>query len=107
MFISKKLYFFQSPSGGGQNVRRSNLFQGDGAQLLFFIELVVFQGVPDSLYPLWIRALPMCTCPCLWPFRVTKNEARSKFSKAQAFRVIKKNCRQNFIYYVCSGKYLS
>ena len=27
------------------------LFQGHGAQLLFSIELVVFQGVPDSLYP--------------------------------------------------------
>ena len=54
MFISKKLYFFQSPSmgGGDKNVMRSNLFKGDGAQLLFSIELVVFQGVPDSLYPL-------------------------------------------------------
>ena len=67
--------------GGGKNVRRSNLFQGDGAQLFFSIELVVFQGVPDSLYPLWIRALPTCTCLCLWPFKVTKNEARSKFFK--------------------------
>ena len=83
MFISKKLSFFQSPSmgGGGQNVRRSDLFQGDGALLLFSIELVVFQGVPDSLYPLWIRALHMCMCLCLWPFKVTKNEARSKFFK--------------------------
>ena len=43
--------------------------------------LVVLQEVPDSLYPLWIRALPMCTCLCLWPFKVTKNEARSKFFK--------------------------
>ena len=79
-----------------------------GPNCFFFIELVVFQGVPDSLYPLWIRALPMCTCPCLWPFRVTKNEARSKFSKAQAFRVIKKIVAKIlFIYYVRSGKYLS
>ena len=78
-----EIYFFHSPSrvGGVKNVRRSNLFQGDGTQLLFSIELVVFQGVPDSLYPLWIRALPMCTCLCLWPFKVTKNEARSKFFK--------------------------
>ena len=81
MFISKKLLFFQSSSTGGQNVRRSNLFQGDGAQLLFSIGLVVFQGVPDSLYPLWIRALSICTCLCLWHFKVTKNEARSKFFK--------------------------
>ena len=67
MYISKKLSFFQSPSreGWGQNVRRSDLFRSDGAQLLFSIELVVFQGVPDSLYPLWIRALPMCMCLCL------------------------------------------
>ena len=54
-----------------------------GPNCFFSIELVVFQGVLDSLYtyPLWIRALPMCTCPCLWPFRVTINEARSKFFK--------------------------
>ena len=65
----------------------------------FSIELVVFQGVPDSLYPLWIHTLPMCTCPCLWPFRVTKNEARSKFFKGiGVYMVIKKKCRQNFIY---------
>ena len=66
MFISKKLSFFQSPSRGrGQNVRRSDLFRSDGALLLFSIDLVVFQGVPDSLYPLWIHALPMCMCLCL------------------------------------------
>ena len=52
-----------------------------GPNCFFSIELVVFQGVPDSLYPLWIRALPTCTCLCLWPFKVTKNEARSKFFK--------------------------
>ena len=80
---NKETIFFpeskREEGGGKSNVRWSNLYQGDGAQLLFSIELVVFQGVPDSLYPLWIHALPMCTCPCLWPFRVTKNEARSKF----------------------------
>ena len=27
--------------------------------------------------PLWIRALSMCTFPCLWHFKVTKNEACS------------------------------
>ena len=69
----------QGGGGGGKNVRWSNIFQGDGAQLLFSIELVVFQGVPDSLYPLWIHALPMCTCPCLWPFKVTQNEACTNF----------------------------
>ena len=52
-----------------------------GPYCFFSIELDVFQGVRDSLYPLWIRALPMCTCLCLWPFKVTKNEARSKFFK--------------------------
>ena len=46
MFISKKLSFFQSPSrgGGGQNVRRSDLFQGDGALLLFFYRTCCFPG---------------------------------------------------------------
>ena len=86
MFIPKKLLFFQSPSGGRgvKNVRGSKLFQGDGTQLLFFsIELVVFQGVPDSLYPPpWIRASPMCTCPCLWPFKVTKTKHAVSSSKA-------------------------
>ena len=82
VYFKETIIFPESNRGGGfKNDRRSNLFQGDGAQLLFFIELVVLQGVPDSLYPLWIRALPMCTCLCLWPFKVTKNEARSKFFK--------------------------
>ena len=45
MFISKKLYFFRVQAGRGvKNVKRSNLFQDDGVQLLFSIELVVFQG---------------------------------------------------------------
>ena len=110
MFISKKLSFFQSPSRGGgcQNVRRSDLFQGDGALLLFSIELVVFQGVPDSLYPLWIRALPMqCVYVCgLLKSPKTKHAVSS--SKAKAFRVIKKmSPKLYFIYYVRSGKYLS
>ena len=52
-----------------------------GPNCFFSIELVVPQGVPDSMYPLWIPALPMCTCLCLWPFKVTKIEARSKFFK--------------------------
>ena len=91
MFISKKLLFFQSPRRRVKNVRESNLFQGDGAQLLFSIGLVVFQGVPDSLYPPpWIRALPMCACPCVWPFKVTKTKYAVSSSKAYAFRVIKK-----------------
>ena len=84
MFISKKVQFFpESKQGDGvKNVKRSNLFQGDGAQLLFCIELVVFQVVPDSMFPLWIRALPMYTCLCLWHFKVTKKKrstTRSKF----------------------------
>ena len=78
--LQRNYNFPESKQGGGvKNVRRSNFFQGDGTQLLFSIELVVFQGVPDSLYPLWIRAVPMCTCLCLWPFKVTKNKACSKF----------------------------
>ena len=82
VYFKETIIFPESKQGGGvKNVRRSNLFQGDGAQLLFSIELVVFQGVLDSLYPLWIRALPMCTCLFVWPFKVTKNEARSKFFK--------------------------
>ena len=52
-----------------------------GPNCFLSVELVVFQEVLDSLYPLWIRALPMCTCLCLLPFKVTKNEARSKFFK--------------------------
>ena len=86
MFISKKLYFSRVQAGGGGGgsklSERSNLVQGDGAQLLFSIELVVFQGVPDSLYPLWIRALPMCTCLCLWPFKVPKMKHAVSSSKA-------------------------
>ena len=82
--------------------------QGDGGQLLFSIALVVFQGVPDSLYPLWIRALPMCTCPCLWHFKVTKNEARSNFFKGMGVKGnLKMSPKLYFIYYVRSGKYLS
>ena len=83
MFISKKLSFFQCPSRGGE-VKMSGgptFSKVMGPYCFFSIELVVFQGVPDSLYPLWIRALHMCMCLCLWPFRVTKNEARSKFFK--------------------------
>ena len=57
-------------------------FQGDGVQLLFSIELVVFQGVPDSLYPIWIRALPMCTCLCLWLFKSPKTKHAVSSSKA-------------------------
>ena len=40
--------------------------------------------------PPWIRALPMCTCPYLWPFKVTKTKHAVSSSKAYAFRVIKK-----------------
>ena len=99
--FKETIIFPESKQGGGvKNVRRSNLFQGDGAQLLFSTELVVFQGVPDSLYPLWIRALPMCTCPCLWHLRVTKNEARSKFFKGIGVWVMKKSCRQNYNIYL-------
>ena len=48
MVISKKLYIFEeSRRGEGGGVRGFNLFQGDGKP----IELVVFQGVPDSLPP--------------------------------------------------------
>ena len=68
VYFKETIIFPESKQGGGggvKNVKRSNLFQGDGAQMPFSIELVVFQGVPDSLYPLWIRALPMCTCQCL------------------------------------------
>ena len=54
VYFKETIIFPESKRGGGgmvKNVRRSNLFQGDGAQLLFSIELVVFQGVPDSLCP--------------------------------------------------------
>ena len=47
MFISKKLFLPESKRGGGggvKNVRRSNLFQGDGAQLLFFYRTCCFPG---------------------------------------------------------------
>ena len=72
-----------------------------GPNCFFFsIELVVFQGVPDSLYPLWIRALPTCTCLCLWPFKVTKSEARSKFFKGIGVKGNKKNCCQNCILFI-------
>ena len=81
VYFKETVIFPETKQGAVKNVSTSNLFQGDGAQLLFSTELVVFQWVPDSLYPLWIRTLPMCTCLCLWPFKVTKNEARSKFFK--------------------------
>ena len=52
VYFKETIIFPESKQGGGRkNVRGSNLFQGDGAQLLFSIELVVFQGVLDSLYP--------------------------------------------------------
>ena len=104
VYFKETIIFPESKQGGGgrgvKNVRRSNLFQSDGAQLLFSIELVGFQGVPDSLYPLWIRVLPMCTLLCLWPFKVTKTKHAISPSKALTFRVIKKNCHQNYILFI-------
>ena len=94
----KETIIFPESKLGVNNFRGSNLFQGDGAQLLFSIKLVVFQGVPDSLYPLLICALPICTCPCLWPFKVTKHAVSS--SKAKALRVIKKLFVVKIIFYL-------
>ena len=80
----KGTIIFEESRRGVTNLGGSSLFQGDGAKLHFSIETYRTRcspGVPDSLPPLWIRALPMCTCPCLWHFKVTKNEAASS-SKA-------------------------
>ena len=50
VYFKETIIFLESKQVG-QNVRGSNLFQGDGAQLLFSIDFIVIQGVPDSLYP--------------------------------------------------------
>ena len=84
MFISKKLSFFQSPSRGG-GVKMSGgptCSKVMGPDCFFSIELVVFRGFRTPCTPIWIRALALCTCSCLWPFKVTKkNEACSKLFK--------------------------
>ena len=49
MFI--KTIIFPESKQAGKNVRGSNLFQGDGAQLLFFYRTCCFPEVPDSLSP--------------------------------------------------------
>ena len=98
--------------GGVTNFRGSILFQGDGAILHFSIETYrthCFPGGSRLPAPLWIRALPKCTCPCLWHFKVIKNEAFGEFFKGIGVHGhLKILCRQNHIfYYVRSGKYLS
>ena len=98
--------------GGVTNFRGSILFQGDGAILHFSIETYrthCFPGGSRLPAPLWIRALPKCTCPCLWHFKVIKNEACGEFFKGIGVHGhLKILCRQNHIfYYVRSGKYLS
>ena len=89
MVISKKLLFLKSPDRGGgggvTNFRVSNLFQADGAELHFSIETYktrCFPGGSRLLAPFLIRALPMCTCPCLWHFKVTKKKHAVSSSKA-------------------------
>ena len=53
MFISKKIYFFQSPSsGGGGGVKMSGgptFSKVMGPNCFFSIERVVFQGSPPPL----------------------------------------------------------
>ena len=86
-YFKGTIIFEESRRGGGvKNFRGSKLFQGDGTKLHFSIETYRTRYSPGGggsrlPAPLWIRALPMCTCPCLWHFKVTKNEASSKFFK--------------------------
>ena len=61
MFILKKLYVFQSPSGGGGGVKMSRgptFSKVMGPNCFFSIEFVVFQGGPDSL------SSGFAHCPC-------------------------------------------
>ena len=101
MFISEKLSFFQSPSGGGGGSKMSGspTFSKVMGPICFFsIELVVFQGVRKPCSP---SGFAHCLCArvlvCgLLESPKTKHAVSS--SKAYAFRVIKKKCRQNYIY---------
>ena len=84
-------------------------FQGDGAQLLFSKELIVFQGVPDSCTP---SGFAHCLCARVYVcglLKSPKNEARSKFFKGidDKGNLKKLSPKLYFIYYVRSGKYLS
>ena len=81
VYFKETIIFPKSKQGGGSKMSGGPTFSTVMGPNCFFYRIVVFQGVPDSLYPLWISALPMCTWPCLWPFKVTKNEACSKFFK--------------------------
>ena len=81
VYFKETIIFAEYNQWGGQKCQEVQLFPRWWGLIAFSIELVVFQGVPDYLYPLWIRALSMCTCLYFWPFKVTKNEARSKFFK--------------------------
>ena len=102
MLISKKLYFLKSPDRGVTHFRGSNPFQGDGAKLHFSIETYrtrCFPGGSGLPASLWIRALPMCTCPCLWHFKGSKNETCSKVFKGIGVPGhLKILCRQNHIF---------
>ena len=52
VYFKETVIFPESKQGEGvKNVRGSNLFQGGGAQLLFFNIACCFPGIPDSLYP--------------------------------------------------------
>ena len=85
-YFKGTIIFEESRRGWGvTNFRGSNLFQGDGAKLHFSIETYKTRCSPGGSRlpaPFWIRALPMCTCPCLWHFKVTKTKHAASSSKA-------------------------
>ena len=86
MFISKNYNFPESKQGGGggggSTISGGPTFSKVMGPNCFFYRTCCFPGGSGLPVPsLWIRALPLCMCPCLWPFKVTKNEACSKFFK--------------------------
>ena len=99
----KETIFFEESSHGGSQISGGLTFSMVmRPNCIFFYRKLcnsLFSRGFQTPCPLWFRALPMCTCPCLWHFKVTKNVACSKFFKGIGVHGhLKILCRQNHIF---------